>query len=71
MSDWLTINAAMQGLNGVQRTEGKKAPVEIAPVKRTEGNSYAQYDIQLEGGHNGKDQYRGERLGLCNTICVA
>ena len=71
MADWLTINAAMQGLNGVQLTEGWQPAVEIQTVKRTEGDPYALYDMPLEGGHNGKNQYRGEHLGLCNPICVA
>ena len=70
MADWLTINAR-QGLNRVQLTEGWQPAEEIPTDKRTEWGHYALYDMPLECGHNGKNQYRGEQLGLCNTICVA
>ena len=67
MADWLTINAR-KGLNGVRLTEGWQ---QIPTDKRTEVGHYALYDNPLECGHNGKNQYRGEHLGLCNPICVA
>ena len=39
------------------------------PVGKNDGQ-YSQYDIALENGHNGTNQYR-KGLGVCNTICVA
>lgn len=39
------------------------------PVAKT-GGQYGQYDIALQNGHNGSNQYL-EGRGYCNTICIA
>ena len=59
--NFLNLPGSAKGVQGIGYT----------PVQYTGGGHYALYDMSLECGHNGKNQYRGEHLGLCNPICVA